>query len=526
MYDPYRIPRQEIAPAHDPQSAASQELLVSGLEQHLAAASDFVFADTTGPYTAREKEEGEIQPSSIHWYKNGVLGLHNKAIPIAVSYLLQQSELGEPESEEAFVREVVGTHLGELADQPGLAHIYIRVLAATERVRTLREHVDHVVTPLHELVADSPERQYGLLKMLTEEPDSSAPVSDMKQQSALQTLYAFSYLDQGRPAQFQSLEANFENGDYDTMIAAELLAEVAGLQAENVNGLADLKNLIDMAVLLGESAQVDEAIAKLSRAEVLATWPPVCKRILGDRKNNFRHKIRERRDVEQQYLDTMYCIFPPQSTITDVERSLEDLTLAIYKQFSTDTHAPVAQRIAARTVVQTARRRKAETIAAQEQEASDKLESSEVAPRQRSLAYISASGEEVAEGDLDEKTHGDLFAQYLARNHSQYKVKDDLERIAELLKEADFTHGLPRGFYKHNDGKGVTYGGRDFDALYELNIKSAQISTKSRNGHKLRVFFVLLDEGTKVGVLGIGHKNEVDKILLRLGGKGKPKRKS
>lgn len=508
--------------------AESVEVKIPVTEGVIQEAVDFMAGRRVGLYVQATEDLGI--PSGMDSLVKGHSHVpYRYAISAGANYFLGLN-IEADDAEKACVEDFVRNGLGEeLANDAWVQRMSLDILATMEKVRSVRNYVDVIMSPIGESIYEYPGLQFNFMKLIADGSDSTDSATERDQISTLQTLYFFDRFDVQHPSTFPELGSQLQEGVYDAYIAAELLGEVYDDKSQLSNGQEDLRNLLTIygGSGFGDGA-IDGVILGLSSDEIRPAWPLACKRLLEDRRQQYWVKLANQAGVSKKFLEERDCVLPRNHTDETVDRAMHNYVLGVWEARRKSATIPLDRVRAGRQVVAlTARRQRQDEVAKQAAEAKRAAaESQETVVEQRKLVYVTPSGEEIEESDsLRIRTRGDLFADFLAANHSNPKLESDLKRLAELLKIGDFSEGLPRGIYKTNNGDAITYGGRRFSEVYELNAQKAQVSMQSPNGHKLRVFFVRLDSET-VGVLDVCYKKDMERVLARLGVKGKAQRKA
>jgi hypothetical protein len=486
----------------------------------LAEATAFINGDGTGPHTQKEYEDA-LKVRNLEVRFDRVLDqAATRLLVTAAGVTLRRSV---EDAQEPVVRRLYEEDLEGILDDRGLTYLTTSVLAVTEKVRSLRELTSKVIP---ELDVDDPRQQFELMKLLSKEAGkSSRDSAETTEAASLQILYFFNILDGEHVAQAAPISEKLEAGEFDTFIAQEILQSVAQPTQELVgNSALHPSNFLRLSMRLTGKTLL-ETIEELADPENLALWPPDCKKALDLRRAQYLQRLGDSWSYVIDFMERHSTVVSHDNTEADVSQAAIDFKVALAKRLAVETSLSMPERIAARAIVESDKRRR-RSRAEQAQTVGTTATGAAIAetkPEPRKLTYITSNGEAL-EGSPEYEA---LFEDYLKAHVSKDGLKEDLAAIGEYLRTIDLSSGLPRGIKKMNGvpaGGLIRGGGPRIAKVYQLKPDEAVgLPTTSEEGHKLRVLFALRN-GT-VGLLGIETKGNIATLERNIGLRGRNNRK-
>jgi len=509
------IPRTssfEGEPTNPPNSG-----VIDHLRPDLQVASSYIAGEVMGPFTLASQECVGVRSVRTSRQGKGLLQHLIKLVDATAGVAINQTEI-DAADEEAYVNDLLRKHIGVGLDEEILSSLPLAVLSAMEVTRSLRQYSGIIIPQLRTETAPD---QYELLKLLARpavDPGSLRATSQEREIDALQFVYFFNLLDGERSAPSPNVVEGLSSGEFDPYIAKDIL-ETAAYAPESRNGLAEVQKMVHLGMHLTDHEDMATVIEGLAHPKAHDHWPIPAKRALDTQHANYVHRLGENSSLIRSYLESNNYIVSD-STEELLEKAANKLMLEIAKQRSVNTSLSMVQRMAARAVLESTKRRNLPRSTTPEvgKAALTLVSTPEAQPKvPNKLVYVKSTGEEYPEGSPEFE---DCFNDFLRQNLGRKGLKEDLESIKDFLKRLDLSAGLPRGVHVPKGGRNIRRGTQRFSRIFELEVfKATNLPTSSERGEVLRAFFTM-KSGT-VYFLGVDDKDNFARLSRRAGIRGR-----
>jgi hypothetical protein len=383
------------------------------------------------------------------------------------------------------------------------------------RATTFREHASATVDEVSDEIAQSPVRQYELLKLLAgTNPTVVKAGMYWSPRHIFSALFTLS--NSTLPTQLtESLEA----GAYDTFVAADMLKYVVEPEHEVQNGMVKFRELTTFMRTYHPEVEDGEFFARFIQA--LPALPRDIQLCINAAKNNLSSAVGSiiRWADSDEVAGSLAGVFKPSANPE------ADFVESISKYMAMTMQAPnvpvgysaimnIPQSIKRDRVIATIdakrRRRSAQRLGS----AAAKTEEPEVIALKQplKLVQILPSGEITSE---DEGCSQAVEAYLDKYGRSNQVLRDDIEKIITHLSRVDLATGQHVGIKKFPVTMWV---GADQLNLHEFKpLEASGLSTRSQLAKGVRVFFLPLGENT-LGILDIVDRKQSKSVVDRVKG--------
>jgi hypothetical protein len=476
----------------------------------LEEAAAFINGEAKGTYTTQFCEEANgatpltpLPRDLSKGWVNRLWDMH-QALRLNTAGVVLQQPYVDAESEESYVKDLLGKYFDVNAYGGVLSYLPTAVLSTVEGVRSLSGFRDRVIAPLVART-ENPSYEFELMKLIAQ------PIPELKHSprdrelEALQLLYFFNPLNEESEASLPAVDTKLEDGEFDTLIARDILFE-ASYQTEHLDqdDPTELQRMLLLAArMTGQVQPTDDIITMLTDKGSLSLWPQECKKVLNLCRSQYALALREARSHAASIVSDGNCAVR-KNTEADVQTAADNLTLELATKRSQSGGLSMTERLEARSVARKVRRERRATLATVGSVATSATqEVKTIEPR--TVAYIKPDGTMASEDSSEYKEN--VLEGYLNKHRDQPNLEKDLRAAIDYLRTADFSAGLPRGIFKLRGGINIQRGELCIPKIYELKpYVTIGLTMQSEQGHKLRILFALIKD--TVGILGVDDRDQ------------------
>ncbi len=529
----------------------NHELSVSKLPLDLASVyqeldETITIFDRNAPITDREAQINDIADHTVRSAKRAAITMEPESLMCTNGLVGWALEL--PESTDEAIGERVKDFL-----RPKFSAAYSSscesqiqffsniVVAKSRRVQQLASLSSATVNRLAQEVGGDSLKKFALMKLLSAKLHESPGVIDKRQLDifSLQALFTFHANQSDQEEVVPSISAGLESGEFDGLIAHDLLSDAMdradeGGQNSDDKRSQDLRNWILLTASCMEQ-DVSFAIDSLASGKHLALWPESIKQLLDTAKAKYIYGLRSSHAAMRDDLaKELFLPWNGTEEILDVPirkmaESLAEVTARLGRmtlnrhQKQAGTRGSVAtlraQRLeairnGANASGRAPKRRRLVSAASVATDSSPEASKIAAEPICRELVLLSPDGETYPEGSTEYKNFIDS---HVESHRGEPGFEEDIKAMQDWLKKIDLSSGLPRGVKKYQmDGGSSKLSNRK---IYELKTSGPDgavgLPTQSSIAKKTRILFSM-NKG-KVQIMGICDKDDFAALQRSLG---------
>jgi hypothetical protein len=415
---------------------------------------------------------------------------------------------------EEFVSDLLAPIQGR---QQTMERLRLIILSTSERFQALDHFSSTISSRLaHELRGDL-QGQYSLMQLLAK-PVSLESINPQDRAAAvLQTLSVFEALRRDSQGLMISTEASLEAGEFDTIIAEEMLSDVFQQPEHHRDKTEDgLVELIRFSTVLMET-QAQTVIPKLSSAELLSLWPESQKKAFELYKSRYAQSLKKNYAVRKEHLGENDVI-PSDLTEEAVRKVVGDLALKYSAAAPFETSLSPAERSRAkmkalRANPDLARKRK-RAAGGRRRDKKEPVKPEGIsedpekpkAPKPREIVYVSSDGTEMPADSEEYKTFIDTLVQ---RYPEEPDLADDIQTMLDYLSKVDLSKGGVSGIGPI--GRNLTFRQHRFSRLLKLDPgNSTGLPTvNSARAKRTHIIFDFTEKDKKLVVVDMIDKNDI-----------------
>jgi hypothetical protein len=515
------LPQEELPGFKEVPYSLPPDSVLAPIESHLREINQILYTDATWPQSVRSDAvfkdlKKNRRSSKINW-DNGLIRLKTEIYRTAIGHFSSQPpQDNEPEAIESYLTEQLEQIEGA-SEESELIYLPYSIAAAVEVIRNFRSYTAITVGALD---YSSVETRFQVMKLIASPDDKTKPKDkesdDYFPIFSFQAIYVFNLLDNQRTAVSPGVEKQLDKGEFDTLIARELLQQAVledGTLAPD--GAPEMQKLLRLSAALNPGLPMEEYIERLCSPNAFANWTEDQLAPVEKQKNDYAEIIKAVfKSMEKALI--RYTTFETRAELAEVDVMFERLALEIAKQKRGNIRLSPADRQRASRDVEVAKIKVKTRPSTPVADRNAQLSSASLAEGQpseptRTLLYLDINGDLHEENDSG---FTELFDKYKRRFVSVEGLDEAWANARNYLKTVDLTGNRPSGLAKKVLSKDIQKGDFTITKVNELSLGQAGIETPTRVSRDTRALVAQLDSDT-FAILDVYHLRSSDQYYRK-----------